>query len=53
MAIKTSRKRKLHRRAKALERILGNIKTYNGQEQFLDKLAKAVEHARNLREKLP
>lgn len=52
MAIKTSRKRKMHRRAKALARILGNIKTYNGQEAFLAKLEKAVEHAKNLKAKL-
>jgi hypothetical protein len=52
MAIKTSRKRKMHRRARALERILGNIKTYNGEGRFLAKLEKATEHVRNLKAKL-
>ena len=43
-----------------MERILGNIKTYNGHkpsdpgqaEPFLAKLEKAVEHAKNLKAKL-
>lgn len=52
MAIKTSRKRKLHRRVKALARVMRDVTAYTGEERFLAKLEKAIEHARNLKAKL-